>query len=140
MHPLKSLGPDGFVAVFYQKSWATIRNEVCSVVLDFLNGGSFDEKINETYICLIPKIKNPTRITEYRPISLCNVFYKLISKVLANRMKKILATIISPNQSAFIPGRLITDNILIAFEAFYGYKNERKRKTHGPKVGYEQGL
>lgn len=128
LHLLKSLGPDGFAAVFFQKSLPTIRNEVCHAALDFLNGGSFDEKINETYICLIPKIKNPSQIMEYCPISLCNVIYKLISKVLDNRMKRILATIISPNQIAFIPGRLITDNILVAFKALYTMDTRMKGK------------
>jgi hypothetical protein len=117
MHPTKSPGPDGMSACFYQNAWSTIRIAVCSAVLGFLNGGSFEATINETYITLIPKIKNPSRITEYRPISLCNVFYKLIAKVLANRLKKVLPHIISANQSAFVPGRLITDNVLVAFEA-----------------------
>jgi exonuclease III len=106
MHPLKSPGPDGMSACFYQTAWSTIRHEVCTAVLEFLNGGSFEATINETYITLIPKIKNPSRITEYRPISLCNVLYKLIAKVLANRLKKVLPHIISANQSAFVPGRL----------------------------------
>ena len=117
MHPLKSLGPDGMSAVFYQHFWALVRNEVCNAVLDYLNNGIFDTSINDTFITLIPKIKDPTRITEYRPISLCNVLYKLIAKVLANRLKKVLPHIISPNQSAFIPGRLISDNILVVFKA-----------------------
>ncbi|XP_059458269.1 uncharacterized protein LOC132187853 [Corylus avellana] len=119
MHPLKSPGPDGMSAVFYQHSWGMINKEVCKAVLDFLNNGIFEPSINETFITLIPKIKTPTRITEYRPISLCNVIYKLIAKALANRMKKVLSQVISPNQSAFLPGRLITDNILVAYEALH---------------------
>jgi hypothetical protein len=119
MHPLKSPRPDGFAVCFYQKAWSIVWSEVCAAVLDFLNGGVFHDDINETFIALIPKIKNPTHITKFRPISLCNVIYKLIAKVLANRLKKVLGTIISPNQSAFIPGRLITDNIIIAFEVLH---------------------
>jgi hypothetical protein len=107
MHPLKSPGPDGFVACFYRRLWGTVRQEICRAILEFLNRGNFDNSVNATYIVLIPKKKNPTKITEYRPISLCNVIYKLSAKMLANRMKQILAQIISPTQSAFLPGRLI---------------------------------
>jgi hypothetical protein len=95
MHPLKSPGPDGFSACFYQNSWQTVQREVCHAVLDFLNFDVFDEEINATNIALIPKVSNPTRITEFRPISLCNVIYKLIAKVLANRLKKVLPAIVS---------------------------------------------
>jgi hypothetical protein len=116
---LKSPSLDGFAACFYQQSWGLVREEVCNAVLSFLNDGDFDSSINKTFIALIPKIKNPPCITEYRPISLCNVLYKLIAKVLANRLKKVLPIIISPTQSAFISGRLIIDNILIAFEALH---------------------
>jgi hypothetical protein len=119
MGPLKSSGLDGFTTCFYQKAWEVVHKEVCAAVLEFLNGGNFHPEINETYIALIPKIKNPTHITEFHPISLYNVIYKLIAKVLANHLKKVLGEIISPNQSAFIPNRLITDNIIIAFEALH---------------------
>ncbi|XP_074313616.1 uncharacterized protein LOC141648798 [Silene latifolia] len=88
-----------------------------------------DASINKTNIVLIPKKKAPDKIRDYRPISLCNVAYKLVSKVLANRLKVFLGDIISKNQNAFMPGRLIFDNILIAFELFHHMKN--KRQTEG---------
>lgn len=75
--------------------------------------------INTTHITLIPKVQSPVSVTEFRPISLCNVICKLISKVLANQLKVELPNIISCAQSAFIPGRLITDNIIAAFETMH---------------------
>jgi hypothetical protein len=103
-----------------------MKVEVCQMVLGYLNHGLFDVGINATHIALIPKIKNPSKVTDYRPISLCNVLYKLISKVLANRLKKVLPHIISPNQSAFILGRLIIDNVLVAFEAMHSMDGRMK--------------
>jgi hypothetical protein len=119
MAPMKAPSPDGFSARFYQSNWATIHAEVSSAVLHFLNSGEMDEKINATFIALIPKVQQPESVTEFRPISLCNVIYKLISKVLANRLKVVLPDIISCTQSAFIPGRLIYDNIIAAFETMH---------------------
>jgi hypothetical protein len=103
MSPLKALGLDGFSGGFYQKNWADVGVGVRCAIIDILNKGHMNKEINLMYIALIPKISNPTYVTEFRPISLCNVFYKLISKTLANRLKLVLNEIISQNQSAFIP-------------------------------------
>lgn len=80
---------------------------------------------NDTYIALIPKVKKPKRISEFRPISLCNVSYKIIAKVLVNRRKWVLNDVISENQSAFVPGRSIFDNVIMGHECLHHIKNKR---------------
>lgn len=79
---------------------------------------------NDTAIVLIPKIKHPEKLKDYRPISLCNVIYKIVSKCLVNKLRPCLEEIISVNQSAFVPGRLITDNALIAFECIHDIQQD----------------
>lgn len=83
MVSLKLPSPNGFSASFYQSYWSIVRDEICSTVLHFLNDGMFDENINYTYIVLIPKVNNPLKASDYRPISFCNVIYKIMSKVLS---------------------------------------------------------
>ena len=119
MHPKKSLGPDVMPPLFYQHFWSLTSECVTKVVLDFLNLGVIPPKYKDTHIILILKVKNPTRITQYRPIHLSNVISKLASKVIANRLKRFLPNIISENQSAFMSTRLITDNVIVAFETMH---------------------
>ena len=87
-------------------------------------------KFNETHIILIPKVKNPTKITQYRPINLNNVISRLASKVIANRLKRFLPKIVSEHQSAFMVDRLITDNVLVAFETMH-YLNQKRNGKIG---------
>ena len=129
MGPTKAHGPDGMNALFYQKFWHIVGDSVVSAVIEFLNSGYMPPGFNHTFIVLIPKIKNPVKVSDFRPISLCNVIYKIIAKVLANRLKQILPQIISPTQSTFVPRRSITDNVLVAYEALHTMQGRKKGKT-----------
>lgn len=124
---LKAPGADGMTSLFYKKYWDTVGEDITKEVLHFLNRGALPSGWNETIIVLIPKVKNPKKLKDLRPISLCNMVYKIASKVLSNRLKLILPDIISQNQSAFVPGRLITDNVLIAYELTHFLQNRRGR-------------
>ena len=91
MAPLIAPDPDGMYPIFYKTYWNIVGGDVIVVVLNALNAGIIPEAINTTFICLIPKIKNLKKVLDFRPISLCNVIYKLIARVVVNRLKKFLA-------------------------------------------------
>ncbi|GAU21788.1 hypothetical protein TSUD_329120, partial [Trifolium subterraneum] len=128
MHPLKAPGPDGLPALFFQKYWHIVGDEVQLLVLNILNHNGQPHDINKTFLVLIPKCKNPSSPKDFRPISLCNVVMKIVTKVIANRLKETLSDVVDLEQSAFVQGRLITDNALIAMECFHWLKKKRKGK------------
>jgi hypothetical protein len=121
----KAPRPDGFTAGFYQLHWDLLGANVTDGVLEFLNGGILPENLNRTTLVLIPKTRNPQEMKEFRLISLCNVLYKICSKVLALQLREFLDEIIAEEQSAFVPGRLITDNILVAYECIHYLKRKK---------------
>ncbi|KAL0399388.1 UNVERIFIED_CONTAM: hypothetical protein Sradi_2282100 [Sesamum radiatum] len=104
MAPLKSPGPDGMFPIFFHKFWHIVRRDVVTCVLNLLNSYVMPKDLNATHIVLIPKCKRPEHLSQFRPISLCNVVYKIASKTIANRLKVFLDRIISPVQSAFCAG------------------------------------
>jgi hypothetical protein len=122
---LKAPGADGMSSLFYKKHWHIVGADVTKEVLHFLNGGHMPRKWNDTVVVLIPKVQNPDKLKDLRPISLYNVIYNVASKVLSNQLKIIPPDVILENQSAFVPRRLITDNILIAYELTHYLQNKR---------------
>lgn len=128
MAPLKAPGIDGFPAIFFQRYWHLIGSEISSYSLFVLNGHYEMEAINKTRIVLIPKVDKPKNLSHFRPISLCNVVYKIIAKTLVHRMSAILGSCINENKGAFISGRHILENVLIAYEVLHSMKMKKKVK------------
>jgi len=110
---------------FFQKYWHIVGNDLIEVVLFVLNSGHMLHKINYTHIVPIPKKNDPKNVSDYQPISLGSVVSRVVSKVLANRLKRNLPNVISDSQSAFVPNWLITDNTTIAFEVLHKMRNKR---------------
>ncbi|KAA3477538.1 reverse transcriptase [Gossypium australe] len=122
MGPTKASGGDGFPVLFFQKYWHIVGKEVSNFCLNILNNDGLIEEIHTTNIVLIPKVANLVNLKSFRPISLCTVIYKIISKTTENLLQKVLNTCIDKAQSAFVPSRLITDNILLAYELMHSLK------------------
>lgn len=120
----KSPGPDGFTSEFFKEAWPVIGADVVNAVQSFFTKGFLPKGLNSTILALIPKKEEARMMKDYRPISLCNVLYKVISKIIANRLKGIMPKCITLNQSAFVKGRLLMENVLLASELVKDYHRE----------------
>ncbi|KAK6780041.1 hypothetical protein RDI58_022225 [Solanum bulbocastanum] len=130
MDPNSAAGPDGMNGYFFQKCWDIIKEDLLAIIHAFFNGQMVPKYISHACIVLLPKVKHPNRLSEFRPISLSNFTNKIISKILSLRLAPILPNLISPNQSGFVKGRSITENIMLAQEIIH----QIKRPTIGSNV------
>ncbi|KAL2237568.1 UNVERIFIED_CONTAM: hypothetical protein Sindi_0948500 [Sesamum indicum] len=121
----KAPGPDGYSSGFFKAAWPIVGQEVSSAVLDFFSTGRLLKWINTTLLALILKVHSPVTVGEFRPICCCKVLYKIIAKLIIQRLSVILDKLISPCQAAFVPGRSIGDNIMMAQELFTRYNQAR---------------
>lgn len=128
MAPYKAPGPDGYHAGFYQHAWTRVSESVITHVKNFWSTGVMQDGLNDTMISLIPKVSNLELTSQFRPISLCNVKYKIITKVMANRIKQMLHKTIGKEQSSFVPGRQISDNIAVYQEVLHTMRRKQGNK------------
>ncbi|KAF7149839.1 hypothetical protein RHSIM_Rhsim02G0125400 [Rhododendron simsii] len=128
MGPLKAPGSDSFPGLFYQNYWETVGDEVFEAVQRFFQEGVLLKEVSQTNVTFIPKVPNLESMNQLRPISLCRFIYKVVSKVLTNRLQPFIPEIISEQQSAFIHGRQIQDNIIVAHEVFHFLKHKKSGK------------
>ncbi|KAA3466982.1 reverse transcriptase [Gossypium australe] len=122
---LKAPRSDGFHAHFFQSQWDLVGGTICEWVQGIFAGNKIEEELNNTLLVLIPKKDRPKDFSQFRPISLCSVMYKLVIKVIANRFKMVFPNFISPEQAGFIAGRNISDNIIIAQEVIHTMRSKK---------------
>lgn len=134
--PHKAPSLDGIPAFFYQEFWRIVKNDIINSSPAFFHSDFLLKSLNHTYITLIPKDPYLEEVSRFRPISLCNIIYKVLSKLMVNKLKPLIENLMTPFQNAFIQGRNITNNILIAHELFdyLGKKKGRKNCFGAVKI------
>lgn len=127
MNALGAPDSDGFSTFFFfKKNWDLVRNDVCKFVIEAFQSRLSLERVNHTFLTLIPKVKNAKKLGEFKPISFCNVIYQILVKTLANRLKHFFPGIIFPQQCAFVLGCLIANNVLISYEVLHSLATKFK--------------
>ena len=132
--------PDGYNVEFMRASWSIVGKDVCGAVKEFFRNGRLLKDLNCTAIVLIPKNPEVSALGDYRPISCCNMVYKLISKIIANRMKPILKKCISKNQASFLKGRSLGENVLLASDLIMDYEKAACPRSSMLKVDIRKAI
>eukprot|EP00253_Pinus_taeda_P026540 PITA_26540 len=127
LHPDKAPRPDGFPISFYREYWQMIKKDLLKMIRWVLRKGKLGGFTNSTYLALFPKENRPSSFSRFRPISLCNSAYKIITKILSSRLKPHLPSLISENQGGFLPNRHITDSILLVQEAIHSSISRKEK-------------
>jgi hypothetical protein len=136
----KAPGPDGYSSAFFKRAWHIVGDDFCAAVQDFFTSGRLLRQANHSIITLVPKSANVTSPSDFRPISCCNVIYKVIAKLLAGRLACTLPTIISPLQNAFLGGRFMSDNINLVQELLRQYGRKRSSPRCLLKVDFRKAF
>lgn len=135
----KAPGPDGFTFKFIKEFWQDLKDDIFAFVKKFENTGRFNKGCNSSFISLIPKCNDPLSIKDYRPVNLVGCMYKIISKILSCRLKKVIAKVVGPEQSAYIEGRSILDGPLVLNEVI-AWTKKIKKKLLVFKVDFEKAF
>ncbi|XP_021764901.1 uncharacterized protein LOC110729476 [Chenopodium quinoa] len=123
----KSPGLDGFPSGFFKTLWVSVGSSVIAAIRHFFSHGYMLKDWNRTFLTLLPKVDNPEFISQFRPIGLCNVIYKYVAKCLTGRLRSVMPSLVADFQNAFFPGRLLSDNALIAYEVISNRSKAKKR-------------
>lgn len=135
----KAPGPDGFTFKLFKCHWDVVGNDIISFAKNFENLGHIQRGCNSSFIALVPKVNEPLQIEEFRPISLIGSQYKIIAKILANRILKVISTVVSEVQTAYIKGRQIIDGPLLVNEII-AWATKKNEKFMMFKVDFEKAF
>ena len=136
----KAPGPDGYSSFFFKQAWSIVGGEFCAAIQDFFHSGKLLKQVSHSIIALVPKSENVSSPSDFRPISCCNVIYKVMAKILAGRLAQALQGIVSPMQNTFLGGRYMSDNINLVQELLRQYSRKRSSPRCLLKVDFKKAF